>query len=177
MSCSRVSIRRARTLKCSMSLPNLLLMSTVLIVEDDPVCGRLTCEYVRAGGYQALLAVDGATALVMLREHTVDVVVTDLAMPNLNGLRLIQAIRDSGDGMPIIAMSGTNVDQLDLAEDYGANASVAKPVKGPPLVALLKRVIEDTETDWTAAWIHPEFGSVDRQAPEGPNSKHSAGTG
>ena len=113
-------------------------MATVLIVEDDPVCGRLTCEYVRAGGYQALLAIDGETALVMLREHRVD-------------------------DMPIIALSGTNVDQLDLAEDYGANASLPKPVEGPPLLDLLKRVIEDSQTDWTAAWIHPEYGSVDRR--------------
>ena len=130
-------------------------MSTVLIVEDDPIAGQILSGFVRAGGYQALLAKDGKAALVMLREHRVDVVLTDLAMPRLNGLRLIRTIRDTGDDIPIIALSGKNADQLDLAEDYGANASLAKPVEGPPLIELLQRIVTDKETDWSAAWIHP----------------------
>lgn len=137
-------------------------MSTVLVVEDDPIAGEMISGFVRAGGYQALLAQDGQAALVMLREHRIDVVVTDLAMPRLNGLRLIRTIRDSGDDIPIIALSGKNADQLDLAENYGANASLAKPVEGPPLLELLQRIVADSETDWSNAWIHPEFGSVDR---------------
>ena len=130
-------------------------MSTVLIVEDDPIAGQILSGFVRAGGYQALVANDGKAALVMLREHRVDVVVTDLAMPRLNGLRLIRTIRDTGDDIPIIALSGKNADQLDLAEDYGANASLAKPVEGPPLIELLHRIVAAKETDWSAAWIHP----------------------
>ena len=138
-------------------------MSTVLIVEDDPIAGQILSGFVRAGGYQALLAKDGKAALVMLREHRVDVDITDHGMPRLNGLRLIRTIRDSGDDIPIIALSGKNADQLDLAEAYGANASLAKPVEGPRLIELLQRIVADKETDWSAAWIHPEFGSVDRQ--------------
>ena len=137
-------------------------MSTVLVVEDDPIAGEMISGFVRAGGYQALLAHDGQAALVMLREHRIDVVLTDLAMPRLNGLRLIRTIRDSGDDIPIIALSGKNADQLDLAENYGANASLAKPVEGPPLLELLQRIMADSETDWSNAWIHSEFGSVDR---------------
>ena len=54
-------------------------------------------------------------------------VVTDLAMPTFNGLRLIQALREMHGDTPVIAVSGQNADQLMMAEDFGAAATLISP--------------------------------------------------
>ena len=138
-----------------------MCMSKVLIVEDDESWGRMIALALRSGGHDSVLASDGEMALELMRTNEVDLVITDLAMPVLNGLRLIRAIRASGDTIPIIAVSGKNADQLVLAEDYGANAAISKPFDGDELLALVERIVDDNRSDWASAWIHPAFGSVE----------------
>ncbi len=69
-------------------------------------------------------------------------------------------LRGVGDTIPIIAVSGLNADQLILAEDYGANASLTKPLDRDKLLKALDDALEETRSEWSEAWIHPEFGSV-----------------
>ncbi len=135
-------------------------MSIILIVEDEETTRHLLTNLFQEAGHETLWASDGAMALGLLRENEVDLVVTDLAMPRINGLRMIREIRNTGDSIPIIAVSGKNADQLLLAEDYGANASISKPVDKEELLGLATRIFADTRNNWSDAWIHPEFGSV-----------------
>ena len=111
-------------------------------------------------GHTVALAADGEQALTRIRDDRIDAVVTDLRMPVLNGLRLIRQLREAGDTIPIVAISGANADQLMLAQDYGANAGLTKPLDRAALLDVVNRVVADTRSDWSAAWIHPEFGSV-----------------
>ncbi len=136
-------------------------MARILIVEDEESSFQLIARFLSGGGHSAAHAFDGQHALDMMKSEDFDLVVTDLAMPRFNGLRLIREIRSSGDTLPIIALSGKNADQLLLAQDYGANAAVAKPVNGRVLLDLVTRILEDNRGSWASAWIHPEFGSVD----------------
>lgn len=138
-------------------------MPRVLIVEDDESSSRIIAQVLSTGGHDSLFASDGEMALDLMRMYDVDVVITDLAMPGINGLRLIRAIRASGDTIPIIAVSGKNADQLLLAEDYGANAAISKPVDGAELLVLVGRIVRDNRNDWAPAWIHPEFGAVEER--------------
>jgi two-component system response regulator len=135
-------------------------LAIVLIAEDEEDERELLAGFVRQKGHTPLQAKDGVDALELMRDRHVDMLVTDLAMPRMNGLRLIRSVRDSGDTIPIIAVSGKNADQLLLAQDYGANGAVSKPVHGPEFKKLMERILEDTRSDWSSAWIHPEFGSV-----------------
>ncbi len=135
-------------------------MAKVLIVEDEETTRHLLINLLQKAGHETLWASDGAMALGLMRENEVDLVVTDLAMPRINGLRMIREIRNTGDSIPIIAVSGKNADQLLLAEDYGANASITKPIDPELLLELVSRIFADSQSDWSDAWIHPEFGSV-----------------
>ena len=73
----------------------------------------------------------------------------------------INLCRQQSDGrQAIIAISGANRDQLLLAQDYGANAGLVKPLDRDEFLGILDRVLEDTRDSWTSAWIHPEFGTV-----------------
>lgn len=127
-------------------------MSTVLIVDDDEASRLVIGELVRAAGHDALFACDGEMATAFLRKNAVDVVVTDLAMPGLNGLRLIRNLRDMGETIPIIAISGRNADQLQLAEDYGANAAIPKPVNPGVLLELVRTLVDQNERMWSEVW-------------------------
>lgn len=135
-------------------------MAKILVVEDEAESQQLVTSILRAAGHEVDLAADGRQALDFVEANHIDVVVTDLKMPVLNGLRLIRELRGKGDSIPILAISGHNRDQLTLAEDYGANGVLAKPIQKDELLLLIDRVITDSRTSWSGAWIHPEFGRV-----------------
>jgi CheY-like chemotaxis protein len=136
-------------------------MATVLVVDDEEPELALLAQLVKSAGHNCLVARSGREALDMLKEWCdVNAIITDLRMPEINGLRLIRERREAGDSIPIIAISGVNADQLILAEDYGANAVLPKPVDGQKLLQALEDILDRSKSSWADAWIHPEFGSV-----------------
>lgn len=108
-------------------------MARILIVDDEEMDRLLIRSVLEPEGHQLLFAPDGQAAYELCRETDVDLLITDLAMPQLNGLRLIRELRGGFFDMPIIAMSGWAADQLDLAQDYGADFTLFKPVNGHKL--------------------------------------------
>ncbi len=136
-------------------------MSTILVVDDDASDRTLLSELLTRAGHTVTSADGGHSALrVIGRKEPIDIIITDLKMPGINGLRLIRQIRQKGDQIPIIAISGTNADQLLLAQDYGANAGLVKPVDPAELLDVVTQVASEARDDWQDAWIHPEFGNV-----------------
>lgn len=103
-------------------------MATILIVDDDEMERRLL-QSVIEGLYDLRFAANGRIAKEILEKDSIDLVVTDLAMPEVNGLRLIRDLREMGDEVPIIAISGVAAEQLDLAQNYGARIVLFKPVQ------------------------------------------------
>jgi CheY-like chemotaxis protein len=120
-------------------------MAKILIVDDEELDRVLLRAVLEHGGHSLLFAGDGRTAINVFKLNQVDVVVTDIAMPDLNGLRLIQELREEDKELPIIAISGVSAEQLDLAKDYGANFVLYKPVDPQKLVAMVNHVL----TPWS----------------------------
>ena len=135
-------------------------MGVILVVDDEQSSREILTNFLEGAGYEVVRASDGQEALDLLQEHEVRAIVTDLRMPNVNGLRLIRSLRENGDTIPILAVSGINRDQLMLAEDYGANVGLSKPVDRDELIKIMKQVLSDSRDDWSGVWIHPEFGNV-----------------
>jgi len=109
-------------------------MARILIVDDEEMERALERAILEKAGHDLLFAADGEAALKLCREEDVELVVTDLAMPDFNGLRFIKELREAGQYVPLIAVSGWAVDQLDLALEYGADLSLMKPVEAPELL-------------------------------------------
>ena len=109
-------------------------MARILIVDDEEMDRVLERTILENAGHYLLFAADGKTALRTCRVEDVELVVTDLAMPDFNGLRFIRELREAGLYMPLIAVSGWAVDQLDLAREYGADLTLAKPVDSAQLL-------------------------------------------
>ncbi len=128
-------------------------MATILFVDDDEVERIFAREVLEPRGHRVLFAGDGESALEIYRRPglEVDVVVTDLAMPRLNGLRLIKALKAFEPTVQIIAASGVAADQLDLAEEFGAIATLAKPWSPPRFLEALDIALKGTREsrDWT----------------------------
>jgi CheY-like chemotaxis protein len=118
-------------------------MALIMIVDDDQQILRLLTEIIGNEGHQVLSAVDGEQAFQEFQNQPVDLVITDLLMPNKEGLELIQELRGIKPDLKIIAYSGGGQMQpdnyLDFAKGMGANRVFSKPI---PIKKLTTAVAE-----------------------------------
>ena len=102
-------------------------MAEVLVIEDDPTSSELVRRVLVAEGHSVIFAENGAVGLKKLAQARVDIVLTDLLMPVLEGLETIREIRRLQPDVKIIAISGVYSDYLEAASKLGANAVFRKP--------------------------------------------------
>lgn len=102
----------------------------VMVVDDSATIRRFVMYALRARGLQVITAEDGQEALETLAHTAVDLVITDLNMPKLDGFGLVQAIREDGDfgSLPVIILSSLSGDEdVDRGLSLGATAYLTKP--------------------------------------------------
>ena len=110
----------------------------LLIVDDDAGIRESLCEELRAAGYEAVSADGGRSGLASFRVHLPDLVLTDLAMPGLDGFQLIEAVRRfSQTPILVISVRGGDDDKI-RALDLGADDFVTKPFSIPELLARIR---------------------------------------
>jgi CheY-like chemotaxis protein len=107
---------------------------SILVVDDDAAIRVLLREILIGAGYRVSLAADGNEAIDFVRQQAVDLVITDLFMPEREGMETIQDLLTLRPGLPIIAMSGEGRDLLPVARLLGARATVAKPFRSEELL-------------------------------------------
>jgi CheY-like chemotaxis protein len=79
----------------------------ILVVEDEPLIRKSICEILQtAGGYEVDEAGDGVQAVKLLERRHFDLVITDLFMPRMNGLKLLEHVRSMSPQLPVIFMTG-----------------------------------------------------------------------
>jgi CheY-like chemotaxis protein len=102
----------------------------VLVVDDDSALRRMVHRWLTRAGYAVIEAADGASALRILldRDHRVDLVLTDMEMPALNGRELAAMLRTANMQMPLVLMSGN----ADWARDLPS-------LPGEPVLKLLPK--------------------------------------
>jgi CheY-like chemotaxis protein len=106
-------------------------MASILLVDDDELFRAVVCPALRAAHHAVEEAVDGAQALRIIKAETPDILITDIFMPNRDGIELIAAVRQDHPTVRIMAISARQhlgmVDLLNLAAKLGAHATLAKP--------------------------------------------------
>lgn len=111
---------------------------TILIIDDEPDLRRLIAESLQAAGFTTTQASNGIEALAALASAQIDLVVTDIVMPEKEGLETIQLILRRYPTIPIIAISGAfNGQFLPLAKAFGARTVMQKPFE---MANLLKEI-------------------------------------
>jgi CheY-like chemotaxis protein len=101
----------------------------ILVVDDDLGSRTLTAIVLTEAGYSPVSVPTVARAVERLAAADVDVVLTDLLMPGVGGLELIRILRTWADAPPVVAMTGSDDDELvAAARELGAAAVLRKPV-------------------------------------------------
>jgi len=102
--------------------------ATILIIDDDAPIRLLIRRVLEDAGYQVYEASNGRLGLEQFHTQPVDLVLTDLDMPELNGLEVIIALTRAFLDVKVIAMSGLSGDELQEAKLLGARQTLAKPL-------------------------------------------------
>lgn len=91
-------------------------MATILIVDDMPMIHRLLCIMLSRNNHKVITALNGKEALAKLKETPVDLMITDINMPVMDGLTLMETIQsdDRHKKLPIIVMTASITDHLKL---------------------------------------------------------------
>ena len=122
-------------------------MSDILIVDDDASVRTFIKSCLEMVGHQVFRSWDGLEALGVLEAQHIDLVITDLFMPEVSGLELIQEIGSKHPGVRVIAITGFDVregvDVLELAEQYGAHATLRKPFSTDQIRAAVKDQLQE----------------------------------
>ncbi len=122
-------------------------MARILVVDDHPWVAAAVRAVLRKAGHQVTVAYDGRSAVGLIDGDAWDLVVTDVLMPELDGIELLGWLKAAHPQLPVIAMSGGNQLPVDLclglASGIGAWAVLRKPFEDTDLLsgvdALLKR--------------------------------------
>src|SRR5688500_12596284 len=102
----------------------------LLLVDDDHVFRVSTSALLRQDGYEVVVAGDGREAVNVLREQRFDLMLLDLRLPGTDGLRIVEALRLWGEGIPILMITGFGtVESAVEALHLGADDFLSKPVE------------------------------------------------
>ena len=121
-------------------------MVTILVIEDDSEIRELYRRILEKAGYQVLEAPDGDVGIRIFREKHVDLVLTDIVMPEKEGLETIMELKREFPSARIIAMSGggkatTSFTCLHLAKMLGADQALTKPIPRTQLLEAVEAVL------------------------------------
>lgn len=124
-------------------------MAKILIVDDEEVIRQTLQEILEYENYEVATAPEGQTALRLLMEDTYDVVISDIKMPKMNGIELLEKAKEQGIGAPFIMISGhADIDTAVDATKKGAYDFLEKP---PDLNRLLLAVRNASERNTLVA--------------------------
>lgn len=119
-------------------------MQVILIVEDKDSMARMLQETLEGEGYKAIIAPNGEAAVSAMKEHSVDMVITDLRLPLRDGMEVLRASRDDAPLRPVIVMTAHgSVDTAVSAMKQGAFDFITKPFDIDHLLMLVRRALDN----------------------------------
>ena len=121
-------------------------MAKILLVDDNATLLKHQGEFLRLAGHEVILAPDGKQAMRLVQTQAFELVITDLVMPEKEGIEIIRELRQSHPALKIIAMSGGGrgdaKDYLAIAKVLGASQVLAKPFSGQELLQAVSAALQ-----------------------------------
>jgi CheY-like chemotaxis protein len=123
-----------------------LIVTKILIIDDNPDILQLYSRVLKQAGYEVVEASNGKVGTMLYRENPTDLVITDIVMPEKEGIETIRELRRDYPDAKIIAISGggnamASSTCLLLAERLGAQRTLMKPIKIAELLQIVAEVI------------------------------------
>ena len=117
----------------------------ILIVDDDRLMLEVVSHYLAAEGYDTLVAEDGFQALDIIQKEKIDLIISDIMMPNISGLALLNLLKEFYfNNIPIILISSLNKkDFVQRSLGLGAIDFITKPIDFKNLSLLVKKYVNE----------------------------------
>ncbi len=126
-------------------------MTRILLVEDDRAVRDLLYRQLTDAGYDVEVAEDGTDGLKIYRDQQPDLVVTDIIMPEMEGIQMMRELRRESPDVRVIAISGGGRGSADtylqLAARMGAKSTLEKPVRQDTLLAAVEDALSGEECE------------------------------
>jgi two-component system alkaline phosphatase synthesis response regulator PhoP len=134
----------------------------ILVVDDEPKIAEICQDYLKAAGYQVVIAMTGPDGLSMARRERPDLIVLDLMLPEMDGLDVCRTLRRESD-VPIIMLTA-RVEETDtlIGLEIGADDYITKPFSPRELVARVRVVLRRGSGDPTSEVIRVGEVTLDR---------------
>ena len=117
----------------------------VLVIDDEPAVRYAVTRVLESNGFEVTTAPDGVQGMAQFRSWGPDLVITDLIMPEQEGMQTIKQIRQSDAAVKILAISGggrlVNVDFLQVAKRLGADEILPKPFDATELMSTVRQLL------------------------------------
>ena len=118
----------------------------ILVVDDEELVRNLVVTFLSKLGHSCLTAIDGVDALDKMKENKIDVVITDIKMPNMDGITLTSEILTQYPNLPIMVMTAFEQEHsAGIAISAGAREFIKKPFSLDEFAIRLHKMINDSE--------------------------------
>jgi two-component system NtrC family response regulator len=118
-------------------------MKTILIIDDEPNYRLILSEIAKEEGYEVLTAESGVEAMPLIRETDLDLVITDMRMPGMDGMELLKEAKIFNPDLPVIMITAFGeVEKAVAAMQTGAFNYLTKPFKNEELLVSIKKAVD-----------------------------------
>jgi DNA-binding NtrC family response regulator len=150
--------------------------ASILVVDDDLALLQSLQEILEAEGYEVITAADGEQGLLLIKEQAFDLVLSDLAMPGLDGLQLLKYLRREQSECPCIIITGYGtISNAVAAMRQGAYDYFTKPVDATELRVVVARALEHRRLKWEnfhlKKQLHRRFGFANMVGSSDPMTR------
>ncbi|MFA6172608.1 MAG: response regulator [Kiritimatiellales bacterium] len=126
-------------------------MAHILIIDDEPAVRKLFEQFMESSGHSVSSAANGREGILLLKKRQTDLVITDILMPEMDGLEFLLEIRklhlELAVDVPVIAISGgmksLPINFLKQAKSFGAARIFEKPVKLEEMLAAVRELLSE----------------------------------
>jgi len=126
-------------------------VATILVIDDDAKLRQMLRRALDDMGHESLAAADGAEGLELFARYAPPLVITDILMPNKEGIETIRELRRADPGVKILAISGSGLmggaDFLSAAKKLGADDALYKPLRPAELEAHIRELLARERTE------------------------------
>lgn len=120
------------------------MATRILIVDDSVSMRRMVCSALRSASFDVVEAANGPEALTVLDRHQVDLIITDVNMPDMDGISLVRAIRNrpATKSTPVLILTTeSGVEMKQAGRTAGATGWIIKPFSPQQLVQVVAKVL------------------------------------
>ena len=116
-------------------------MARILIIDDEFEVRSTMRFMLEREGHNVIEALDGVEGIQRFLEHPTDLIITDILMPNQDGIETLLQLHADHPDVPVIVISGNAAEHLDLAREFGARSVLSKPFKYQDLINAVSQAL------------------------------------